>query len=62
VLNKADLVATWELDEGCEAALGRAGCALGRTSAKTGVGVEEAFGALARAMLESSEAIRRGAP
>lgn len=59
VLNKADLVATWELDEPCEAALGRAGCALGRTSAKTGVGVEEAFCALVHEMLEIAERMGR---
>lgn len=50
VLNKSDLVATWELDEGCEDALREAASVLVKTSAKTGAGVEDAFAALARAM------------
>lgn len=55
VLNKADLVATWELDEDTgEALRRREPCALVETSAKTGLGVEEAFSTLARAMLDGA--------
>jgi len=54
VLNKSDLVATWEIDERCEAALHRAGWPSIKTSAKTGAGVEDAFGALVRAMMVGS--------
>src|SRR5689334_16108607 len=51
VLNKSDLVARWEIDERREAALERAGWPSVKTSAKTGAGVEDAFGALAGAMM-----------
>jgi small GTP-binding protein len=51
VLNKADLMATWEIDEGSEDALRRAGFPLVKTSAKTGAGVLDAFCTLARAMM-----------
>jgi hypothetical protein len=61
VLNKADLVATWELDQASRAALEGAGSPLVATSAKTGAGVEEAFSALARAMMERRERTSRGA-
>ena len=44
-----------------EAALGRTGAATVQTGAKTGVGVEEAFRAFTRAILESSDRIGRGA-
>ncbi|MGK4003083.1 Rab family GTPase [Sorangium sp. So ce1036] len=60
VLNKADLMATWEIDEAAEAALRRAGLLVTRTSAKTGAGVEEAFSALACAILASEAPSRRG--
>ena len=51
VLNKSDLVDAWDIDAGAEARLASAGCPRIATSAKTGTGVEEAFGALARAMM-----------
>lgn len=60
VLTKSDLIATWDLDAGSEAALRRAGCALVRTSAKTGEGVEDAFGALTRAVLSAPRVVARG--
>lgn len=47
VLNKADLIDQWEIDEH---ALDDRKWTIVRTSAKTGTGVEEAFLALARAM------------
>ena len=47
VLNKADLIDQWEIDEH---ALDDRNWTIIRTSAKTGTGVEEAFLALARAM------------
>jgi hypothetical protein len=50
VLNKSDLMATWDLDQVAEATLHAAGAGLVKTSAKTGAGVEDAFGALVRAM------------
>lgn len=62
VLNKADLVATWELDDDAAAALRRANGAIVETSAKTGLGVEDAFGALAHAMLNGQERVGRSAP
>jgi small GTP-binding protein len=52
VLNKSDLVATWEIDAGEKAALRGAVAAVVETSAKTGAGVEDAFGALVGAMAE----------
>jgi small GTP-binding protein len=60
VLNKCDLVGTWEIDEAIEAALRRAGVALVKTSAKTGAGVEEAFCALARAIAIEPDRESRG--
>jgi small GTP-binding protein len=51
VLNKSDLVATWEIDQACEVLLRGAAAWLVKTSAKTGAGVEDAFGALVRAMM-----------
>jgi small GTP-binding protein len=51
VLNKSDLVAAWELDEGSKAAL-RGAAAVVETSARTGAGVEDAFAALVVAMTE----------
>ncbi|KYF53527.1 GTP-binding protein [Sorangium cellulosum] len=60
VLNKADLSAAWEIDEAAEARLRRAGLLVTRTSARTGAGVEAAFGALARAMLATEVPLWRG--
>ena len=48
LLNKADLVNDWEVDEN---ALTSLGWPVLRTSAKTGAGVEQAFEDLARAMV-----------
>ncbi len=50
-LNKCDLADQWEIDPEKETALGGQGWSVVHTSAKTGQGVEEAFTALARAML-----------
>jgi small GTP-binding protein len=52
VLNKADLRVSWEVDDACVAALGSKGWRIVETSAKTGAGVEEAFYALGRALIE----------
>lgn len=60
VLNKADLVASWEIDERAEAALRGACVLVTRTSAKTGEGVERAFCALARAMMAPAGARTQG--
>jgi len=51
VLNKADLIDQWEIDEH---ALDDRKWTIIRTSAKTGAGVEEAFLALARAMVSGT--------
>ena len=53
VLNKADLVAGWELKATDVERLRGRGWRLARTSAKTGEGVEEAFGVLADTILEN---------
>ncbi len=50
-LNKCDLATDWEVTEEAEQGLHTRGWTVLRTSAKTGEGVEEAFGLLARAML-----------
>lgn len=52
LLNKVDLEADWELDDGTEEDLAEQGWTVMRTSAKTGAGVEEAFGALAGMMMK----------
>ena len=51
VLNKADLATEWELDDGAVVRLMQSGWRVLRTSAKTGIGVEEAFTTLGNAML-----------
>ena len=51
VVNKADLAARWEVDDGTLSDLVKRGWSVFRTSAKTGEGVEAAFGALTRAVL-----------
>jgi small GTP-binding protein len=61
VLNKCDLMAMWELDEGIESVLTSAGSLLVKTSAKTGAGVADAFSALAHAMIGDRERTLRGA-
>ncbi|MDR2695894.1 MAG: GTP-binding protein [Deltaproteobacteria bacterium] len=52
LVNKADLADKWEITEDMLAPLAGQGITVLRTSARTGIGVEEAFGALARAMLK----------
>lgn len=51
-INKADLVADWEIDDAAIFKLVERGWTVFRTSAKSGDGVEEAFGRLTRAMLD----------
>ena len=51
LLNKTDLVDEWDIDDGVSQALVDRGWQVIRTSAKTGEGVENAFQALARAIL-----------
>jgi small GTP-binding protein len=53
VVNKADLAARWEVDDGMLSDLAKRGWSIFRTSAKTGEGVDEAFGALTRAVLQN---------
>jgi small GTP-binding protein len=52
VLNKADLVASWEIDAGLQATLERRGWVVMRASARTGEGVEAAFAALVDGIVE----------
>ena len=51
VLNKADLTEAWRIDEADAAGRAVVPIRVLRSSAKTGAGVDEAFGALAEAML-----------
>ena len=51
LLNKSDLADEWDLNDGGMAKLSEAGWEFIHTSAKTGLGVEEAFLALARKMI-----------
>jgi small GTP-binding protein len=51
LMNKADLAPAWEVTREDLAALEEGGLAIFETSAKTGLGVEEAFIALARDMM-----------
>jgi small GTP-binding protein len=51
LINKADLSADWEIDEQLMFKLVEQGWRVIRTSAKTGEGVDEAFMALAKAMV-----------
>lgn len=53
LINKADLIDEWDIDEREFDALTEKGWHTIRTSAKTGVGVEEAFLTLARKMMET---------
>ena len=52
LINKSDLVDEWEIEERELEALVEKGWQVIRTSAKSGVGVEEAFLSLARKMME----------
>ena len=51
LINKADLAASWEIEDDAIRQLEKKGWRILNTSAKTGVGVETAFADLARAML-----------
>lgn len=51
-LNKADLAAEWQVDDRALIEIAEQGWPIIRTSAKTGLGVQESFERLARAMLE----------
>ena len=52
LVNKADMADKWEITEDMLAPLAGQGIAVLRTSAKTGIGVEESFVMLAREMLK----------
>lgn len=52
LINKSDLIEDWEIEERELEALVEKGWHVIRTSAKSGIGVEEAFTALARKMME----------
>lgn len=52
VLNKADLVISWDIDAPTWEALEQRGFPIVRTSAKTGVGVEEVFNQLVDTILD----------
>ena len=56
LLNKSDLADRWEIDEQVFFRMVEQGWRVIRTSAKTGDGVEQAFEALARAMLARAPA------
>ncbi len=51
LLNKSDLEQEWKIDDGIRCALREQGWRIMDTSAKTGLGVEEAFSELTRLML-----------
>lgn len=53
-LNKADLEAAWQIDERTLLKVADEGWTVVRTSARTGLGVQQAFDLLTRAMLEPS--------
>ena len=52
VLNKIDLVTEWQVDERALWKVADEGWPIVKASAKSGVGVEEAFGRLARRIVE----------
>ena len=52
IINKADMIEQWEISESMIAPLTESGIAVLRTSAKTGLGVEEAFAVLTQKMLD----------
>lgn len=56
LLNKSDLTDEWDIDEGAIAELSEKGWTVIKTSAKTGLGVEEAFFILAKKMIEGINA------
>lgn len=53
ILNKSDLIDEWEIDDAVMAELSQKNWTVIKGSAKTGLGVEEAFGTLAKKMLEA---------
>lgn len=53
-LNKSDLQSEWQVDDRALLKVAESGWPIIRTSAKTGLGVQEAFERLTRAMLEQS--------
>ena len=53
-LNKSDLTAEWKLTAADEASLASAGHRVTRTSAKSGVGVDDTFSLIARAVLPTT--------
>lgn len=53
ILNKSDLIDEWEIDDAAMAELSQKNWTVIKGSAKTGLGVEEAFGTLAKKMLEA---------
>lgn len=53
LLNKVDLTEQWSIDERETAALGEKGWEVIQTSAKTGLGVEQAFHTLAKKLAEA---------
>ena len=53
-LNKSDLTSEWKLTAADEASLAAAGHRVTRTSAKSGVGVDDVFDHLARAVLQAT--------
>lgn len=56
LLNKSDLTDEWDIDEKAIASLSEKGWTIIKTSAKTGLGVEEAFFILAEKMIEEINA------
>lgn len=53
VLNKADLASDWDIDDAAAFKMAERGWRVLRGSAKTGEGVEQAFEALTRAMIDA---------
>jgi small GTP-binding protein len=53
-LNKADLASEWQIDDRALLKIADLGWPIVRTSAKTGLGVQESFERLTRAMLEQA--------
>jgi small GTP-binding protein len=56
LLNKSDLTDEWDIDEAAIASLSASGWTVIKTSAKTGLGVEDAFVILAEKMIEGINA------
>lgn len=60
LLNKADLVASWELGPSDVAEMRRRGWKIIETSAKTGAGVDAAFDLLVDTIFEATDEVRHG--